>query len=271
MKSVSKNIAPLQWVIISAIGFVLFLAAAIALLFLNDRIGIIKPQIYFFLLVILGLVCAAFLAGALKSHAKYTGKVYGGSLELGGPVLVLVVFVFLGFKFMPKKETFVLKFNVFGNRDKTVLINDGQVTIFLSRPDSQKISSGYASFTEVDTKYQGQKIDVLAVANGFESNSQPITIPSVDMPVELFLKREPDSVNVSGIVINKNGEPVKNALIIFENGIARLTTDLQGHFNIALPFKDGKEISIRIFEGEKLRYNGLQILSQSISMTLKIE
>lgn len=271
MKSVPKTVSPLLWVIISAIGFVLFLGAAIAFLLLNDKIGIIKPQIYFFLVVILGLVCAAFLSGALKSHAKYTGKVYGGTLELGGPVLVLVVLIFLGFKFMPKKDMFVLKFNVFANPSKTALINDGQIKLFLSKPDSQKIINGYASFTDIDTKYQGKKIDALAMADGYETNSQTITVPAADMPVELFLIKKLDSVNVSGIVIHKNGQPVKDALIVFENGVTRLTTDLQGNFSSPLPFKDGKEISVRVYDGEKLVYNGLQILSRSVSMTLQIE
>ena len=271
MKSVSKNTSSFQWVIISAIGFLLFLAAAVGLLFLNDRIGVIKPQIYFFLIIILGLVCAAFLFGALKSHAKYTGKVYDGTLELGGPILVLVVLVFLGFKFMPKKENFVLKFNVFGNPAKTVLINDGQLKIFLSKPDSQKITNGYASFTDIDEKYQGKKMDILATAAGYENHRQTITLPTEDVPVDFFLIQKPDSINVSGIVVNKDGQPVKKALIIFENGIAKSTTDLQGNFNIVLPFKDGKEISIRVFEGDKLKYNGLQILSRSASMTLQTE
>ena len=270
MAQKSKTISPLTWVIISAIGFILFLAAAILLILYSSRIGFIKPQIYFFLLVIIGLVCAAFLSGAMKSHAKYTGQVYGGTLELGGPVLVLVVLIFLGYKFMPKKDSFTLKFTVFGAASKDELINNGQLKILLSKPDSQRIENGYAGFTDIDTKYRGQQIDVIANAPGYYSLGQTIAVPQEDNAVELHMQRRPDSVTVSGIVINKTGQPVKNATIVFDNGMAKQTSDEYGMFRLALPLKDGKEINIRVYSADKLKYNSSQVLSNAGTLTLQL-
>lgn len=271
MAQKNNTITPLTWVIISAIGFILFLAAAILLMLYSNRIGFIKPQIYFFLLVIIGMVCAAFLSGAMKSHAKYTGQVYGGTLELGGPILVLVVLIFLGYKFMPKKDSFTLKFTVFGSASKAELINNGQLKILLNKPDSQKIENGFVSFTDIDTKYRGKQTDVIANAPGYYGLGQTITIPEEDNPVELHLQRRPDSVMVSGIVINKMGQPVKNATLVFDNGIAKQRSDGYGMFRLTLPFKEGKEINIRVYSADKLRFNSSQVLSNGGTLTLQIE
>ncbi|MEP6712867.1 MAG: hypothetical protein ABJA37_10645 [Ferruginibacter sp.] len=266
----NKEITPLTWVIISAVGFILFLAAAILLMLYSNRIGFIKPQIYFFLLVIIGLVCAAFLSGAMKSHAKYTGQAYGGTLELGGPILVLVILIFTGYKFMPKKDSFTLKFTVFGTASKDELINAGQLKILLSKPDSQRIENGFVSFTDVDTKYRGKPIDIIANAPGYYSLGESIAIPDEDIPVELHLQRRPDSVQVNGIVIDKKGQPVPDAMIVFENG-TKQASDGFGMFTLLLPFKDGKEINIKIYTTQRLRYNSSQVLSNTGSLTLQLD
>ncbi len=270
MAQKNNTITPLTWVIISAIGFILFLAAAILLMLYSNRIGFIKPQIYFFLLVIIGMVCAAFLSGAMKSHAKYTGQVYGGTLELGGPILVLVVLIFLGYKFMPKKDSFTLKFTVFGSASKAELINNGQLKILLNKPDSQRIENGFVSFTDVDTKYRGKPIDIIANAPGYYSLGQSVPIPEEDNPIELHLQRRPDSIQVSGMVTDKKGQPVKNALVVFENGTKQASDEL-GMFTLQLPFKDGKEINIRVYSADKLRFNSSQVLSNGGTLTLQIE
>ncbi len=271
MKFPDKNVSPQTWIIVSAVGFLLFLGAALALIFFSDKIGYIKPQIYFFLLVILGLVCAAFLSGAMKSQAKYSGRVYGGTLELGGPIVVLVILVFLGYKFMPKKDMFPLKFTVFGAVSKNEVVSSGLLKIFLSKPDSQRIENGFSSFTDIDTKYQGKKIDILATAQGYYPLSQNIEVPFENMPVELFMQRRPDSVVVSGVVINKNGQPVKNALVVFENGMAKETSDDLGNFKTMLPIKEGKEINIRVYDAQKLKYNNAQIVSGTAGLTLQLQ
>jgi hypothetical protein len=90
-----NTIRPLTWIIISGIGFAVFLLAALLFSVYSDKINFISPSAYFFLLVILALMSAGFLFGALRSHAKYSGKAYGGTLELGGPIVTLALVIFL--------------------------------------------------------------------------------------------------------------------------------------------------------------------------------
>src|SRR5258706_11914606 len=97
----NKPVSSLTWVLISASGFIVFIGAALFFIFFNDRLSNIKLPIYFFLLVITGFIAAAFLSGAMRSHAKYSGKVYGGNLELGGPVVVFALIIYMGYIFRP--------------------------------------------------------------------------------------------------------------------------------------------------------------------------
>ena len=53
--------------------------------------------LYYIVLLTLGAASAAFLFGVFRSYSQYTGKVIGGNLELGGPVVVFVLVVVGGF------------------------------------------------------------------------------------------------------------------------------------------------------------------------------
>src|SRR3954471_9826781 len=113
MPGSNNNIKALSWVYISAGGFILFLVMALLFSIYSDKLNLINSSAYFFLLVPLSLAAAGFLFGALRSHAKYSGKAYGGTLELGGPVLVLVIVIYLGYKFRPTDDAFSVTLNVF--------------------------------------------------------------------------------------------------------------------------------------------------------------
>src|SRR5215216_4154698 len=105
-KNNSNALSPLTWIIISAVGFIVFLIGALLFSLYSDKINFISQSTYFFLLVPLALVAAGFLFGALRSHAKYSGKAYGGTLELSGPVVVLALIIYLGYKFRPAEKSF---------------------------------------------------------------------------------------------------------------------------------------------------------------------
>ena len=90
------NIKSAKWVAFTALGFILFLGLAVVLGRYSRQLSAIGAPVYFFLLVLVGLIAAGFLFGALRSHARYSGKVYNGTLELSGPVVVMVAVILLG-------------------------------------------------------------------------------------------------------------------------------------------------------------------------------
>ena len=224
MNSQKKPVSSLTWVLISAAGFLVFIGVALFFIFFNDRLSNIKLPIYFFLLVIVGFIAAAFLAGALKSHAKYSGKVAGGNLELAGPVVVFALIIYMGYIFRPVAGYTNLKVTVFGDATKSQLINSGLIKLLLNKPDSQNIQNGLAEFTDIPTDFEGKEVTVIPIVDGYYGDAQQVKINGGDIPVELHLTKKPDSVSIRGIVIDKNGKTVSNAIIIFEDGFAKDTS-----------------------------------------------
>jgi len=270
MNPQNKPVSSLTWVLISAAGFLVFICVALFFIFFNDKLSNIKLPIYFFLLVIVGFIAAAFLAGALKSHAKYSGKVAGGNLELAGPVVVFALIIYMGYIFRPIAGYTNLKVTVFGNESKSQLINSGLVKLLLNKPDSQNIQNGLAEFTDIPTDFEGKEVTVIPIVDGYYGDAQQVKINGDGIPVELHLTKKPDSVSISGIVIDKNGKTVSNAIIIFEDGFAKDTTDAYGNFRIKLPFKEGHESRIRVYTDNVMRFNYEKVLSSQSSITLQI-
>lgn len=50
-----------------------------------------------------------------------------------------------------------------------------------------------------------------------------ILFPAKGIPLEIPLEKKEDSINVVRMAINKDGHPVKDALIVFENGPKHIT------------------------------------------------
>ena len=265
-----KRISKLNWVILSGLGFILFVAAAILLINFSNATGSIKPQIFYFLLVIIGLIASGFLFGALKSHAKYSGKVYNGTLELGGPTVLFIIVIYMGIKFSASPATFNLRFTVFGSTDKSELINNGMLKILFDKPDSARIINGTVDFTDISTDLQGKKITVIPIVAGYEVNAQEIALPYTGSSAEIHLKSKPDLIAISGIVIDNGGQPVPEAVITLADGLYTCKTDDFGNFKLIVPIKEGTELPVRVYLKKKLSYNNTQMLSAKVPLTLQL-
>lgn len=128
-----KNISSLSWVIITGLGFVLFIIAAVILIIFSSNANNLNSQVYFFLLVFIALIASGFLFGTLKSHAKYSGHVYNGTLELGGPTVIFCLIIYFGLKLAPTVSSLSLKFIVFGSANKNELVNSGLLKVLFNK------------------------------------------------------------------------------------------------------------------------------------------
>ncbi len=265
-----KPISPLTWVIISAVGFLVFVGVALFFIFFTDKLNNISLPLYYFLLVIAGFIAAAFLSGALKSKARYSGKVMGGNLDLAGPVVIFALIIYMGYLFRPVASFTSFKITVFGDETKSNLINTGTIKILLNKPDSQNIYNGLAQFTDVPSEFINKEVTVIPFVDGYYSDAVPLKIENTGVPSEIHLRKKPDSVSISGLVVNKKGNGVPNAIIIFENGFARDTSDAYGNFHISLPFKEGHESDVRVYVNNAIVYNNQQTLSSGSPLTLQI-
>jgi hypothetical protein len=267
----NKTVSPLTWVIITGLGFVLFVAAAVILMIFSNKAANLNPQVYFFLLIFVALIASGFLFGALKAHAKYSGKLYNGTLALGGPAVIFCLIIYFGLKLAPVADSFNIKFIVFGDESKNELVNGGLLKVLFNKPDSAKIENGVVTFTELPTSLLGKTISVIPVVTGYYQQSQQLTIP-VDgrTSIEVHLKKQADSLTVSGLVVDMQGQPVPDVLIVLANGLYKTNADQLGNFRFVIPVKDGTELPVRVYREKKLRYNNTQVFSSKIPLTLQL-
>ena len=271
MPAKKEPISAFTWVIISAIGFVIFLTTAFLFGIYSDKLNFVNPSAFFFLLIPLALVCAAFLFGAMRSHAKYTGKVYAGTLELGGPVVVLALIILLGFKFRPMEKEFSYTINVFDGRDTTEVINDGVVELFFGTARVVKnISDGQSVFSELPWGYKGRSAILITKAKGYITKRQTVVMESGNIAQNIFIEKIKDSISIHGLIKDAQKRPVKNAVLVFADGLVKETSNAYGNFNVTMPLKDGDEVPLRIYMDDKLVYDNLVVLSNTVSLNIQL-
>jgi co-chaperonin GroES (HSP10) len=266
-----NNIKPFNWVIISALGFVVFLGMAIAFSIYSDKLNLISPSTYFFLLVVLALIAAGFLFGAMRSHAKYSGKAYNGTLELSGPVVVLALIIFLGYKFRPTENSFSTTVNFFSNDSSHATVAEGEVTVYYGAAHvSRKISEGQVILNEIPKEFRGREVTFIPVAEGYSAKAQKAILPANGNVLELYLEKVKDSVTITGIVLTDKGKAINNAVVVFADGLAKDSTDRFGNFRIRLPLKDGDETQVRVYKNDELKYNNLVRVSNQSPLSIQI-
>jgi hypothetical protein len=209
------------------------------------KLGLIG-NLYYAVLLPLGLCAAAFLFGVMRSFARYKGTQYGGTLELGGPIVAFVLVVGGGFILVPKPpSTFPLTVYVYGEaRNDLVLRNSGRVCVDLDG-DRQSRSigeNGEAYFPAIPDRFRGQKVAIWVDATGFES-----TIADQKERIDgasLYLPVRRKSGQVSGRVQDQDGNPIANADLTLA-GLSR-HSDAYGHFEFVIPGeKLGQEIDLQ--------------------------
>src|SRR5215472_3877351 len=103
----------------------------------------LTDQVYYLVLVLMGLTAAAFLFGVLQSSGKWEGTVLGGTLKIRGPIVGAALVAAGGYFFIPKAITFPLTVYVHGEggTQDLALRNSGRVMLELGpEPKSEAIA-----------------------------------------------------------------------------------------------------------------------------------
>jgi len=214
---------------IGVLGLMLWQAEALT------KLGLIG-NLYYVVLIPLGLCAAVFLFGVMRSFARYKGEQFGGTLELGGPIVAFVLVVGGGFVLVPKPpSTFPLTVYVHGEADRNdlVLRDSGRVFVDLDG-DRQSRSigeNGEAYFPAIPDHFRGQRVQIWVDAKGFESTAanQKERIDGAS----LYLPVRRKSGHVSGRVQDQDGNPIANADLTLA-GLS-LHSDVSGHFEFIIP------------------------------------
>jgi len=246
MSKKPDQISKLKWVYISgAVSLFFLLLAILMIMFAPDITGAgITKSIYYIVLIPVGLASAAFLFGALRSSAKYSGKTSYGSIELTGPVVIFCLVVIGGFYFATPDSEFLLtiRTNVVNEPDK--ILSNGIVFLDIGdqRIDKKLNENGEVSFSGVSSRFMGKPVNIITQIKGYKiKGSSSIPIPDSRV-IYLELEERRDSTLLRGRVINESGNPVDSVFIDIESGLVSAVTDESGLFTIIVPAAKGETV-----------------------------
>jgi hypothetical protein len=235
----SRAVAPL--VVAAATG-----AAALALLVVMVssapmlvRVGL-TGHLWYVLLSLLGLFTAVTVFSLFRSYARYRGQALGGMLELGGPVVVMLVVVVLGFYLVPAPlpappQHFEVTVFLHGKagRQAVVLHNHGKVSLDLgaNKPIEAVGDKGEARFPGIPGDLRDRE-----VALGLDDDTYELVNPALTVRLDqeaVYAAIEPKQLPLIGYVIGDQDLPLPQARAAIATASA--VTDQDGRFELKLP------------------------------------
>ncbi|MEO8450397.1 MAG: hypothetical protein ABI647_11430 [Gemmatimonadota bacterium] len=267
-----RKISQLTWVYISGAAFVVTLISVILLIAFAGRISFIPSSLYFVVLIPLGLASAACLAGALRSHAKLSGKKSYGAIELAGPVVVFGLVVLGGLFLANPVATFPLTVRVYGPGGPADIVRKGTLVVDLGADRRTKPigAEGEVVFAGIPAALVGKPIRLLPDVPGYKARSdEPVEVPE-GHTVELELARREALTRVQGTVIDSANRTVPNAILSFDGGSAVATSDSLGSFSARIPQEPGKVVAVTVTWKGRLVYDENITLAESPPLKIRI-
>ncbi len=190
------------------------------------------------LLFPLGISTAAFLFGAMRGYAVYTGKVFSGRLELTGPGVVFFLVIILGFYLIPENHPFNFTMYLQDGEGKTVLKKDqALLRILLDNVSVKKETdeNGAVDFKEIDPKFKGSTVPVELEAKRwtFANGKMSTTCVLKGNNTVLVIQRDGSLSKLTGMVTDAEGRFIADAKVVVK-GI-EANTDTNGWFLLNIP------------------------------------
>ena len=270
-----ERIPRLTWIYISGAASLFFLLLAILMILFSSNLtefGITR-SFYYILLVPVGLTSAAFLFGALRSSAKYSGKTSYGSIELTGPVVIFCLVIIGGFYFAAPETEFLLTIRTVDSQKPEKIINNGSIIIDLGdqRLDKKLNENGEVLLSGISSRFIGKSINIIPQIKGYKTKgNNSITIPE-NRVIYLEVEARIDSTLLRGMVINENGNPVDSVFIDIESGIASATSDNRGRFSVIVPASEGETLLLTAEKNGATLYRDYITVSDKGSVTIRLK
>jgi hypothetical protein len=271
MQPTTSNPNRLKWVYISGAAFAVALAAVVAFVVLAQRMRL-PNGLYFIILIPLGLTAAAFLFGAMRSHATYRGTSTLGTLELSGPVVVLGL-VIAGGMMSNRAETFALTVRVHGPGGASDIIRSGRLTADLAgvRRTSSISVDGAVVFADVPGDLEGQAVRLIAEVDNFISDTaaERVVIPASHI-VDLALSQRRYLTEMRGTVRDRAGRAVRNATLNFGSGVTTAVSDAAGDFAVALSAAPGAVMPLTVTVNGELVFDNTVTVAKDPALRIVI-
>ena len=199
------------------------------------RLGLIG-NLWYLTLLAMGLAVAVFSHLGLKSYSSYTGKVLDGTLKLGGPAVLMLVVVGLGFKFVeppPTRFDLTVFVHAEAGRQNMVLRNRGALLLDLGADRRRETigDKGEVRFVGIPTDQRGRTVPVSLEAEGYE-----LVDPKAEVKLSTetaYLAMRPASLQLNGRVQDEKGRAVPGAKLRLSIYTAQSMED--GWFSFRVP------------------------------------
>jgi hypothetical protein len=266
-----KKITPTSWLLVSLVGFILFILVFAGIITYSKQITISTP-VYFFLVVILALIATAFLAGAMRSVARYNATFQHKSVYIAGPALIFIIILYIAYKYRPENAAggpLSLSVLFVGPQGSAEPVRSGTVYVRIGQyAGTDEISKrGTATFTGINAAYKGQVIDISGDIDGFVLDTAGARYRLSDTQeftnLTVRLKRLGHRTMVRGKVMLPERKGIPAARIIFQGVDSVFTTDSLGNFSAVLPLKPGSETRVIVMKGALEIYNSLRTVSEN--------
>lgn len=223
-----------NYALISFGAFLCCVAVLLLLIAFADKLsryGLLQ-QVYYLVLVPMGLAAAGFLFGVLKASATYSGKFWGGTLRLSGSVVGAALVVIGGYYSIPKATFFPLTVYVHGEGgpQDIVLRNSGRVVLKLGPEMSaeQIGENGQAVFPRVPADFRGRQVPGWVESDDYEATNPAVTVAGSN--VDLIVKKKIKSFLLAGTILDERGNPLAGVLVALPAYHLEDTTKSDGRF-----------------------------------------
>ncbi|HET7501747.1 MAG TPA: carboxypeptidase-like regulatory domain-containing protein [Kofleriaceae bacterium] len=189
-------------------------------------------HVWYVLLLLLGLFAAIAVFSLFKSYSRSRGK----ALELGGPVVVMLVVIVLGFALVPAPaQSFdvTVFFHGAAGHQATLLRNRGKASLDLGADKRVEAvgDKGEVRFAGIPGDLRGRE-----AALGLSDDIYELVNPRLAIRLgqgTVYAAIQPRQLPLTGYVSDEQGRPLPGARARIAGAVA--TTDQDGRFEIKLP------------------------------------
>ena len=199
------------------------------------RLGLVG-QLWFVLLLLLGLAAAVCLFALFRSYARYTGKVLNGTMELGGPAVVMVLVIVLGFYLVPRpRERFDLTVFIHGEAGRQALVLRNRGRLFLDLGADRR---GEAIGDKGEVRFVGIPADRRDLSVPVFLDAEPYELIERDARIKLdaevaYLTVRAKLFPLRGEIFDSSNRPLPGARLQLSGRTT--VTDADGRFELSLP------------------------------------
>jgi hypothetical protein len=262
-----------RWIVVTFFLFACVLVLVAIVLSWTGKIALfgLTKSFYYLVLVMLGLCAAGFLFGALRSYAHYSGRVLNGTLELGGPAVILFLIIIVGLIMAPPSEKFDLVVHVHGPGGAAQMITNGSLIADFG-VDWRRVeinSDGQAHFNGLPASDAAVKVILIPEVKGYSIKDQ--SAQQIPPNHVLYLELVPTlySSIIHGRLQYSSGVPVAHAQLSIDDGLVNGVTNDQGEFRFSVPFENGHVIHLTASVNGKIGYDNDVAVPIGTTLTFK--